>query len=1440
MLHPLKKSAVRTPVQDEAFMAEMTIQRNANSFFDKYDQSEMQELLAYTTSNWLASMDDIHQPLQLPNGLITQLKNLTRPDVFLLAPVESDVKLDFREVHQILRELSIGIYCFNQVPSISLDANYDCSTSCQLPPAYYDTRVGQIMISVDYMIKALWHGAYMPNEKRVRFSEFWRASMDVDANGNPLTKKNIFKEFCSAGLIDISSDPDFNGIYSPRFDFDPTYEPNKQEEKSIFMHYADSLTIKMTCFTRQVQQHENLFVYDASYLLSNVIRLTEENIDPVTYQRLQQRLTIHQKLIKENIEKKPEICKNIAYLKLISFFVPFLLGMKKKMQVPDFSRLLQPFPDDKVKTERELPPIMLGQDFTCQHFQYEPNQYFHLHGGIEFDLGTPFLEQTSLEIKAAYDNIRITAMKHINDLLDLDTTYREFYPIPIMKFNGKSYYAMAIYLESFYQPVLKKHWWGAINGVISMLKPKRLPLTDIQIHEQFKKKFGYKKAVKCKNLPFGLKSAAERGLTAIVQTFCRKTPFSGLSVLDDSGYAIIHHAAMHNRVGIVSQLSKANLNVNQRCSDQFSSQGILSYKYNMSYFITLGPTALHLAAQCGSLEVLLCLLAFKADYMLHDKRGWMPIHFAAFYGAVPCVKALYRKDPALLEMETVAKYRCTPLLLTATSGTFDALRYLISVGANWKQIDSMGNNIIHLATLYFHTNILKYIIDLDIQELQVWPHLVEMLKSEYTNRKEMAVRCLEVLCMNTNCWKDIYDSGCIPCLVELLKSDQVDLMCLAAGVLSNISNNIPVSKALVETGAIPVLITLLRSQQHELQSRCSVILSDIAQVDDNQMKIAEMDGVSSLICLLQEEELEDVLVNGINCIRVLCINNSTNQKAVKDLEGIPLLVEFLTAKSDVLVSASLDAIVQLARRNKLIQDTIAKENAIASLINILRVRNISTQVKAAMVVEALCDHNAEIQKQFLDNSVSKHLSKLLKVFQLEVREQGSTTLWALAGQTRKQQKTMAEHIGYNFIIDMLLSPSDKMQYVGGEAVIALCKNSKHHQDQICEGNGIGPLVRLLRNSKVAHGTLISIIKALGTMCIGVAHINNPFTQEKVVEEQAFPTLIHLLKTHSSLKIKVEVACTLASIVVRNFHLQQRLHEKEGFQYTDILSLLYATDKDICLQAGYALALFAYNNTEQQLYILENGGITFEIYEPFLHSDMETDRAKAAFQIVVLSKVIVDMDQVSLSARGVSILTDLLESKNSSTLVLAGELLATLAHSRAGIPEAITTLGTVKCLCNHLYSEDEEVRNACANALGYLTFHRTAYRHLLLECRNRPTLYTLLIGNLSTDAKISKDFTEEFKIQKQIGLPSLSLVINGGPPANPSQLKGKQEAGNTEHHHWKGNLRTKSAVAYSKHISRSADTHGNMDLSHQVIPYVTRPKTAHLENIKHFTQKTKIL
>ncbi|XP_036598334.1 ankyrin and armadillo repeat-containing protein [Trichosurus vulpecula] len=1353
MLRYPKKGLVRFDQVDEnTYLSNLAVKRNASAFFEKYDRSEVQDLLTTAIVSWLSGKDDVHSHIELPDGLMSQLKNVGFSTAILLAPVDPNANLDYREVHQIIRELSVGIYCLNQIPSISLETNYDQSSSCQLPPAYFDTRIGQILINVDYMIKSLWHGIYMPKEKRVRFSEMWRSLMDVDVEGKPQTDKDIFAEFSAAGLLDLTKDPDYDGIYDEDMNEDPTYDPNSPEEKSIFMKYVENIRLKLTFSNTLVQQYDNVFLFEAAYWLTNVIKYTDDYLDICTYQRLQQRLALQKKLIEKHLEKKSEMRQNMAYLRLICFMIPFLLGLKKKMKVPNLSTLLPPFSDDKVKTERELPPFLRGPNFKCQHFHYAENQYFHVHGGVEFDIGTPPVEEISEAFQELYEKLQDCASQSFSDL-----GYKEFYPIPVMEYNGKSYYVIYFELEIFYQQLYKTQWWGAINDIMNSLRPKRLPLSDIQIHEQFKKKFGFKKAMKCKSLPYGMRCAVERGLSAVFHTFCRKTSSSTISVTDELGYSILHYAALYNRVPIICQLCTANVNVNQR-------------KFVMS---NLGPTPLHLAAQTGSLEATTCLLGHKADYTLYEKRGWLPIHVAAFYDNICIIIVLCRKDPSLLEAETATENQCTPLLLAATSGALDTVHYLFSHGANWKKTDSKGNNIIHLSVLNFHTEVLKHIIELNVPELPVWKTLVEMLQSESYKRKMMAIMSLEVICLaSENYWRCILNAGTISALIQLLKSNKIQLKCKTAGLLSNISTHKSICHALVEAGGIPVLINLLLSDEPELQSRCAVILYDVAQLDNNKDIIAKHNGMAALISLLNSDN-EKLLVNVMNCMRVLCIGHVENQRAVKEHKGIAYLVSFLSSESDVLQAVSSAAIAEIARGNTDVQDAMAKEGAILPLVKLFKGKQISVQVKGAMAVESLASHNSAIQKGFLEKSLTRYLLKLLKAFQLNVKEQGASALWALAGQTLKQQKFMAEQIGYNFIINMLLSPSAKMQYVGGEAVIALSKDSKLHQNQICEGNGIAPLVRLLRISKIAVGTLLSVIRAVGTICIGVAHMSNTTSQQYIVDEQAFPVLINLLRHHPSLQIKVEVACALACIVLKNDKLQDILQEEEGFKYDDVLYLLHSPDKDICLRAGYAIALFAFNNRYQQYLILESGAITISIFEPFLKSDIETERAMAAFQIIVLAKVIVDVDHITLSARGITILVDLLYSSKTATLVLTGNLIASLTHTRAGITEAFTTLRTIQRLCYHLYSEKEEVRISCACALGYLTYNANAYRHLLKECRNKPNQFIRLMNNISKDASISPDFVKEFQMQKKVGLPSISLEINGGPSIIPVFKKGKE-------------------------------------------------------------------
>ena len=66
----------------------------------------------------------------------------------------------------------------------------------------------------------------------------------------------------------------------------------------------------------------------------------------------------------------------------------------------------------------------------------------------------------------------------------------------------------------------------------------------------------------------------------------------------------------------------------------------------------------------------------------------------------------------------------TPLLLAASSGALSALRCLLSLGAYILRVDEEGNNMVHLAAMRFHTNILEYFIEWNHPDIQVWEILV--------------------------------------------------------------------------------------------------------------------------------------------------------------------------------------------------------------------------------------------------------------------------------------------------------------------------------------------------------------------------------------------------------------------------------------------------------------------------------------------------------------------------------------------------------------------------------------------------------------------------------------------------------------------------------------------------------------------------------------------
>ena len=72
----------------------------------------------------------------------------------------------------------------------------------------------------------------------------------------------------------------------------------------------------------------------------------------------------------------------------------------------------------------------------------------------------------------------------------------------------------------------------------------------------------------------------------------------------------------------------------------------------------------------------------------------------------------------------LSSLKSSPLLLAASSGGLSAVKCLISLDADIRRPDGQGNNMVTLAALRFHTNVLEYLIEWNNPNVPVWKVLV--------------------------------------------------------------------------------------------------------------------------------------------------------------------------------------------------------------------------------------------------------------------------------------------------------------------------------------------------------------------------------------------------------------------------------------------------------------------------------------------------------------------------------------------------------------------------------------------------------------------------------------------------------------------------------------------------------------------------------------------
>ena len=100
---------------------------------------------------------------------------------------------------------------------------------------------------------------------------------------------------------------------------------------------------------------------------------------------------------------------------------------------------------------------------------------------------------------------------------------------------------------------------------------------------------------------------------------------------------------------------------------------------------------------------------------------------------------------------------------------------------------------------------------------------------------------------------------------------------------------------------------------------------------------------------------------------------------------------------------------------------------------------------------------------------------------------------------------------------------------------------------------------------------------------------------------------------SFLFVKVECCLTLSRLVLNNTENQQRLATEFNVENV-VFQFMKITEPNLKIRALLALALFAYNNLENQCLLKQTNAVLLESFQPFMQSSNLLHSAMACFQV----------------------------------------------------------------------------------------------------------------------------------------------------------------------------------------------------------------------------------
>ena len=644
----------------------------------------------------------------------------------------------------------------------------------------------------------------------------------------------------------------------------------QQASRCAFLQHLEQIRIGVLFGLESVQQSGSLILYEPFVDVFSSINIgkNEDNFEELS--SLQTCLQKQREFVRQLLRKKQSISHDLDLLQFVHFLTIFLSTLKQQHKTINCMNLLPCMNPDMLKTDREIPPFLPSKNSCWSPYTGE-NNYCAADGKLSFNKHPVTVQPLNKEMHERKESIYAKAFTHQHRDIITTTIGERSYTLVTLHLENyypkfpRWVYAMEQELKAqclknppltdmrvqellrrplgsrqasklktinvMLVPCIEKGLIGPVAALVKRSTKTRISKLDENgmalIHYaaaygradmiSLLLHYGASPTQPCQQNDQSMPSsscpihlATQAGdMDSVCCLVRNKAPWD---VLDDNGWAPIHHAAFRNYNNIIKMFGSFDAAcIEMQTKDKVSA------------------TPLLLAAMSGALDSVKTLTALGANITAVNKQNQNFVEVAAINKHVSILQfAIVGLDDLEVQIPAVLKILSEMLKADANSGYPQAACYCLDSLLRWKSSQYK-----------------------ELVELDCIAQLTQLAKSSDDDLQLLAVQVLADMSNQDEVIKALIQSKAIPVLVKHLSSPNDHLQSCCCVLLCDLGLSQENRSIIAADGGMKNIINLLLSTHDDVQLYSAACIGILCRDNPkNQELVREYDGLPFVIALL--------------------------------------------------------------------------------------------------------------------------------------------------------------------------------------------------------------------------------------------------------------------------------------------------------------------------------------------------------------------------------------------------------------------------------------------------------------------------------------------------------------------------------------------------------------------------------------------------------------